>query len=542
MNSDESPISSVHVQLGMPTPKNASTRMPQQPWAVLVCSNLGFSSKRPVKIAAATLNELLENECVTVSGAVETDLPEGVTPFYLEYRIKHLKDFSPAALRTQLPFFTPLNQATVLLKAISDKRVPAAEGLQKIAALTLPASIRQQLSSLNLPKATTDIGHPASPAAAIDSILSMVNITPPAEAAPTDFVAALSDNAAACCNPAAVTSCLLAIEQLIEKTAITVAAQPFFQNVQASWSALKDLLKVAGRDSSIVFHLSSAPADAAPDHLEAMIGYCITDESTPDIILWDYPCELSTAATAVLDKLGILANRYKSLLVTSLDSNDPIHASIIANEPLQTTLQQPMAIPLGRLRQKEHARCIALCTPAARKAALVSGTSDGLLLSGGWFLLLQWASACIEQQDPFHLQNSSALLFETIIMPKLTRATIAAAAANGITALQPKQIAAPVVLLDAPGSPYQSMLYNLLVNRVTRLTAEWTSSRESHTADQTAPALEQFLKIHLEPYGILTCNDAVSVTKTDLAQLTVTINSKLTIDVFPVQIQFSLPL
>lgn len=180
--------------------------------------------------------------------------------------------------------------------------------------------------------------------------------------------------------------------------------------------------------------------------------------------------------------------------------------------------------------------------PTAQKAAPASGASEGLQISGGWLLLLQWATAFIEQQDPFHLQNSSALLFETIIMPKLTRETIATAASNGITALQPKQITAPVVLLNAPASPYQSMLYNLLVNRVTRLTAEWTSSSASHAADQKVTALEYFLKMHLEPYGILTSDDAVSVTQTDLAQLTVTINSKLTIDVFPIQIQFSLPL
>ncbi len=551
MNEKESSIQSISVGLGTSgSAVPAGSSGEQQPWVVLVCSDLGCTTDGAERISAAILNDFLSTNSVVISGPVQTGLPEDIEPFHIEYRVTDIKDFSLGALAEKLPLLGQLRSAAVLLDDISRKKVAAADGFAQLTAMNLPQSVIRQLGTLRPKLAGGTVpaggGTPTAPSK-VDSILSMIDVgdpdaseenAPPAAGQPKGFVAALTESAEEPFSSAALLKCRESIDRLIATLGETVSAQPFFKAAAGSWQALKSLLKIAGRNRDINIFLHAAPFDAAQRHFSDALSSCAAQNGVPDLVVWDYPVTIDTASMQQLEHIGAQADRYKTVAVVSLDRRDDLYRKIIDREPLKPVIEQPACIPLRRLQKADAARCIALCAPDASIPRGLSGKES--TITGGWLLAMQWLSSVVELSSPFHLQNSSQMVLDTFAFPKLDSEVVFDANRCGITVLRPGTTTSPRVLLGDSATPYGSLLFNLLVNRTARLAAEWVGAQDrSVAAGNAAPMLEEFLRMELEPYHILSSSGAVSVAVTEQQSLQVTIDSSVTVAGFPVQFQFA---
>jgi hypothetical protein len=550
MNDKESPIHSTSVLLGtsdraIDTPEN-SENGPQktlQPWVMLICSDLGFISKTPQKISAATLNDLFKNNSVLISGTVASGLPEDIAPFYIEYPVGDIKDFSPSVFSEKLPLLKKLKNAAAILDAIFQKKIPASDGLRQITLMDLPQTIVRQLGTIAI---SGDDVHRTyrqpSQTSKVDSILSMMDVEVPEAASnvpsqPTDFVAALTEGGKAEFSSAAVLNCKNSIDKLIAVIGSAVAAQPFFAAAASSWNALKILLKTAGRNRDLHFYLHSAPFDAAQRHFADALGSCASS-GIPDLVVWDYPVTVDNASMQQLEQIGAIADQYKSEVLTSIYYRDDLYGKILDGEPLRTVIGQPAYIPLRRLQTSGSSRCLVLCAPDAT-VQRSSGDNDQTV-SGAWLLALQWTLSFVENSSPFHLQNSSVMALDGFAFPKLQQETVSDSYRHGITVLKPNGITSPRVLLGDADSPYGSLLFNLMVNRTARLAAMWIGEQDiSFSCEQAAPALAAYLSRQLNPYNIIPSEDSISVTVENGQSLKVMLDSDVSVAGFPARFEFS---
>jgi len=545
MNENESPIHSMNVSLGAPRSMPGESKQALQPWVVLICADLGYVSRAPELLSAATLNDLFATHDVVIAGTVENGLPDDIAPFHIEYRPRDIGDFSVAALSAKLPLLNRLKNASSILEAITAKKIDPTAGLQQIMAMDLPQSIIRRLGA-EVPTSAAGSATSASPhkAAAVDSILSMVDFGEPEEVAaapvassPTDLAALLTEGGKGAYSTAGIIACKENIDALITSLGALVMAQPFFKAAYGSWSALRALLKAAGRNRTLRFLVHSAPFDAAQRHFYDALQSSALAAAIPDMVIWDYAVTTDTAAMQQLEHIGTIADQYKTMVVTSLYRNDPLYIKIAANEPLQQVVDKPEYIPLRRLQQSPVSRCLALCAPDA-SIIRASGVTDAVF-TGAWLCVLQWVTSVVENSAPFHLQNSSSMALDTFAFPKLTKETVFDAYRCGVTVLRPGSVTVPRVLLGDADSPYGSMLFNVCVNRTARLSADWIGAQDKHmSAAQAAPALEKYLAAELEPYGILTSGDEVQVS-TDGQNLSITVNSSVAIAGFRAAFDFS---
>ena len=545
MNENESPIHAISVGLGTSTSTTpAGEKKERHPWVVLVCSDLGCTTTAPQRMSAATLNEFLSTNQVIVSGNVLSELPGDIEPFHIDYRITDVKDFSPAAMAEKLPLLQELRKASGILDGISRKRITAVEGFNQITSMQLPQSIVRLLGEVRPSPDRTTTPSPGGSSSRVDSILSMMDVgaadatvvsaAPP----PADFVAAFTERAAGDVSSSALLKCKEAVDRLVATMGETVARQPFFRAAEASWTAVKTLLKIAGRNRDVHIFIHSAPYDAAQRHFSDALSGCAASAGVPDIVIWDYPATVDTATMQQLEHIGDQADRYKTVAVVPLDYHDELYKKIIDREPLNQVIGQAAFIPLRRLQERAAARCLALCAPDGTVVRGQSGRE--IAVAGSYLLVLQWLSSVIELGSPFHLQNSSQQVLESFAFPRLSGEVVFDAHRCGVTVLRPGSTTVPRVLFGDAETPYGSMLFNLVVNRTARLAAGWIGMQDrTVSARQAAPVLAEFLRTELEPYHILSAPGAVSVTTEEEQSLQVTIDSSETVAGFPVQFQFS---
>ena len=542
MNNDESIIRSTNVNIGARSSgSGAPVSQQTKPWIVLVCADLGFTAEKPCRVTAASLNEFISTSAVVLTGTVEKGLPSEIAPFHVEYPVKDIKDLSPTAIAEKLPILTQLKTVASLLEDISRERLAAADGLKKIAAMPLPQSIMQLVGKIGVVQNTQPRQQSAASGSNVDAILSMVNIDSSTDekedTAPEnpDFVSTFTVAGVTEFSRAALLTCLEAVNVLVKDLVDIVLAQPFFSAAVSSWTSLKTLLKITGRNRSIHCYLHAAPYDAAQRHFADALAACAADTGSPDLVVWDYPVETDTASLDQLGVIGETADRFKTMVVSSLDYHTELYEKIIDGEPLTSVIEQSSYIPLRRLQESAPARCLSICAPDAQHPR-----GDKLRYTSGWLFAFQWLTSVIENCAPFHLQNSSIMVLDTFAVQKVSRDTIADGYKAGITIIQPGSTTVPRVLLNAADSPYGNLLFNMLVNRTARLAAEWITIQDaSLTLHQAAPALERFLRGDLESYHILSSDEAIAVAIEGEQNLQVTINSTVTVGGFPAQFQFS---
>lgn len=541
MNNDESIIQKTNIDMGVQSSGHgASVSEQTKPWIVMVCADLGFVGEKPIRVTAASLNEVISTGSVMLNGAVEKGLPAEIAPFHIEYPVNDIKDLSLTAISGKLPLLMQLRTVASLLDDISRKRIAVADGLRKIAAMPLPQSILQLVGKIGMVQNTPLPRQSAAESSKVDSILSMVDIGSPSEKesgaqGDSDFVAAFTDAGVAGFSQSALLTCLEAVNALVKDLADIVLAQPFFSAAVSSWTSLKTLLKIAGRNRSVHCYLHAAPYDGAQRHFADALSACAAETGSPDLVIWDYPVETDTASLEQLGVIGDIADRFKTIVVSSLDYHTELYEKILVGEPLAAIIEQPLYIPLRRLQESASARCLSICAPDAQHPR-----GDSLRYASGWLFAFQWLTSVIENSAPFHLQNSSIMALDTFAVRKVSRETVTDGYKAGITIVQPGLTTVPRVLLNAADSPYGNLLFNMLVNRTARLAAEWITAQDSALGlDQAAPALERYIRSNLESFHILSSDEAVAVAAEGTQSLQVTINSTVAVGGFPAQFQFS---
>jgi hypothetical protein len=302
---------------------------------------------------------------------------------------------------------------------------------------------------------------------------------------------------------------------------------------------LKKLLKNLGRNRDITVSIASSPVESCVERLADQIGICSEGHSLPDLILWDYPLILSTACIAEIESVCELAERYKSLVISSLSSENDLQSMLLKTDHLGDTLQQALYIPYRRLRNEAASRSLCIGIPTA----LIPGTeSDKPLETGAaWIIVEQWLESLLSKNMPF----SFAFLENTheVNLPEIDEHIAREVENFGFSVLRShlRGISCdPKVVLEIDSSAaFSSLGFNLIVNRTARLAAEWISEHGKSAGLDVCSKLQQFLILELGPYHILSSNEAVRVQEIQ-QYVQVEIDSKTVVSGHPVRFEFSL--
>ena len=530
MRLEDSTIRSATVSLG--TNRQATAVTNPEPWNMLICGDFGFNSLKPEKISAAMWNEFLETHAIKIHGSVENNLPDQVTPFYLEYGITTLKDFSLERMKSRIPALAPYAKALEILDDVSLQKMSASNGADAIAALNLPIDLLSTARSTKQPSTENQ---------KVDSILSMLDIAPANQTpAQNDIVAALSADSVTEVSSSYISGQKQLVHTLLQSIVDGIFGQEFFSSKMASWHSLRRLLKVLGRNRDFCVYLYSKADHEAVQSLQQGIIQCAEETAVPDIILWDYPVKTTTASMNDLENVAQTAERYKSIVLSSLEGRDPLLEEICHAERLEPILQQPAYIPFKRLRKAAVSRSLMLCIPSVK---VVAGEDDRILeIGSGWVVAEQWINGLIQRNSPFDIipyPSTDQVSFCDI------SEHIASEAANFglsvIKTLQQNIVSSPRVLLETEDQEQMgSFGFNFAVNRTARLAAEWLfKNTKELESGQLSDALQRFLISQLGPYHILSSDDALSISTEDNC-IQVAVDSKTIISGHPVRFQFSL--
>ncbi|HEX2959189.1 MAG TPA: hypothetical protein VHO70_20310 [Chitinispirillaceae bacterium] len=541
MEEEKSPICSTSVSMGILSgSKNGKSVTPAKPSTLLVFGDFGYRSNTVQKVSASQWGDFFQANTFEITCSVGNKLPEYVKPFYLEYTVESINDFSLQSIIDKTTNLSPFKRALQTSEQLKAGKINRSDAYNQIENLQLPTMLKNKiLTGLALtPTRDTPSGNPHQ----IDSILSMIDIPGNAPAAPSttdsfiDAITSLDSNSP---DFDKVNSLLLAI---LKSTAEAIRKSDRFTELATSWTTLKNLLKIAGRDQSLQIFCVSFPREDASEFLPELLGN-LSDELVPDLILWNYDYSFSTAALQELEQVALVADKYKSLLCTSLYRDEAVNNELFSSQPARIMLQQEAMIPYNRFRNSAAARSCVLCAAPAYKDA---GTNDFTLASGAWIITAQWIHSVVESGTPFTWPQRIQSVNGFGLTEKIDDSRIEEVAEYGITITENSDFlhaVRPVSVLNiSERSPYRSAGFNMLVNRTARLTAMWVSSgTRAEDQQEAAIQLKDFLTVNLKPYHILSNDNALSV---EIANNVATIdfNSDYSIDDYAIYFQFSITL
>jgi hypothetical protein len=180
MDKQKSRIDSVDVSLGQPR-RNDSPKKTLEPWNILVCSDLGYSSLAPRQVRISEWNEFISSCAIVVSGSVENKFADDGKPVFAEFPFSSLKDFKgDAIIRTLQPWASYAQTATII-EHVAAGALSHLDGVDAIKKAGLPgveeARVLRLLNVRSPVRGQSGAAHPAPAAAAkVDSILSMIDV------------------------------------------------------------------------------------------------------------------------------------------------------------------------------------------------------------------------------------------------------------------------------------------------------------------------------------------------------------------------------
>jgi hypothetical protein len=330
--------------------------------------------------------------------------------------------------------------------------------------------------------------------------------------------------------------------------AANLQKQAFFTSRKASWNRFMALAKVLGRKKEVGLSVVSAPRQDMEENLPQILPSCMESGAAPDIIVWDYSVSFTNANMDAVGQIAQAADRYKSMVIAPLSSDDPLLDGISEHGSISHLFDEVRFLPFKKLRTEPSSRCLCLCGPDLAPA-------DQSMASGGrccWFVATRWTEMLLTENNPFSAKDlrrppvesvfSTDTLFASDIAPSVARE----AAAYGLTLFEPSLAqasldkAVSVIGPDQAADSYFSFLFNLAVNRVVRcagvrLLAEGAQKNRTDVAS----ALELFLRTELSAYGVITSDGQVTATAGDDSKITVSVNSDVTVSGHPVSFTFS---
>jgi hypothetical protein len=560
MDEKKSRIDSFGVSLGQPQ-RNGIPKKTPEPWNILVCSDLGYSSLVPKQVLISEWNDFISSCAVMVSGSVENKVADDGKPVFAEFPISSLKDFNgDAIIRTIQPWASYAQTATIVEDLAAGTR-SLNDAVSSVKKAGLPgneeARVLRLLNAGPSGRAQKSASYPAPAAGAkVDSILSMIDLPSaitgvavtagPAKA--TDaLISAVAGSSAAMPDSSALRAYASDLNARLEDQLRLLKQQPFFSSRALSWNALMTLAKVIGRNNNLRLHVVSAEYQDCTDAIATIVDSCRDRGFIPDIVVWDYDVSLSNADVDRMERVAVAAEQANSVVVMSLSMADPLFIDLDKKDTVVSVLQEVRLLPYKKLRSRTASRCLCLCGPA------MGGDADKGAGAGrcSWFIATRWAEQLLSGNNPFGVKQSRAPLetvyaSQEVFMCDYAPAVIEECGTMGFSLFgkrsgdaTPDRLASVIDPQHAEPA-YLLFMFNLLVNRVVRLCG--MVLRDETTAkgiDDTAAAMSESLIRELSSYGAITGDGQVSVVVLEGAGIRVEVDSEVTMSGNPLRFSFS---
>jgi predicted component of type VI protein secretion system len=553
LNNDKSQIDSFSVSLGQaPVKKNLPAHL--EPWNILVCSDLGFVSKKPVSVHIAEWNEFMVSAGVVLSGNVRNALFDDDKQFFVEYPVKTMKDFSAESVTGTVPAFAAWAKVCNTLQQLLDGKT----GLRDAITLIGKAGVSPEESSKIIamltpvissrPQKPVEVPRTKPKGSSVDRILSMVDVTrqsaKSADADPASLTEALFKSVSSDegqFDKSKITAYLTTLTQKLRDQAAAVVAQDFFKNRSLSWQGLTQLAKVIGRKKEVTLSVMSCPALDMTERLEEALGACMEAGTAPDLVVWDYEVTFTNASMEALAAVAAAAERYKCLLIAPLDMDDLLLKGISSRNSILHFFDDVRFLPYKKLRDNTASRCLCICAPS-----FASG------ISSEWFAAIRWVEMIINDNDPFGVKErkrpEESVFTDAPVFSQAVFQDVATEAARmGISLFEQTldkatlDKAVTVAGPDSVADHFRSFCFNLLVNRAARLSGmKILEYAHKKTKDETATVLAEFLNKELSSSGISSSSEPVSVSVENNEHFVITVNSNAVVSGNPARFTFTI--
>jgi predicted component of type VI protein secretion system len=542
MEKDKSPIHSTSISMGvMSEAKQANPVSQEKPAVLMIFGDFGYRSDSAQRISAAQWNDFFESNKFEITCSIEKDLPEYIKPFYLEYTVQSIDDFSIENVIGKTPFLSPFRRAVQITEQLKSSKITRSDAYSLIEKLAIQDTLKNKMFiGLGLGP-TRDT--PSSSPHQIDSILSMMEIQQEPQLvqnSKTDaFISAISSQDS---NEPEYDKIISLFTSILTSTAEAIRKTDRFAEIATSWNSLKSLLKIVGRNQSVQVYCASSSREEAST-VQSSILSDFPDDQFPDLLLWNYDYTFSTASIQELEQISLIAEKYKTILCTSIKMSDKLNTELQSAQAVRILMEEEEMIPFNRFRNTAAARSCVLCTTPRYSSDVISNEFGSA--AGAWIIASQWVTAIIESATPFQWPRRIQSVKGFRLTDKIDDSRIEEAASFGITITENSDYlhaVRPVSVLNiSEESPYRSAGFNMLVNKTARLTVTWVSGAHLENQEDSAAQLTDFLVSNLKSFNILSDERSLSVEISNNVA-TIDFDSQCSIDGFGIYFQFSINL
>jgi hypothetical protein len=564
MAQDKSQIDSFDVSLG--TAHSESTPQKQlEKWNILVCSDLGYVSQKPVQVRIPEWNEFMASQNIVLSGTIKEGLPEAKKPLYVEIPVKSMKDLSTESIAANARPFAAFSRTVFALQQLLDGKTNTTDAMAMIQKAGLPQAEEARAIKLFARRPAAPHAKPAArpQKSSVDNILSMVDGTSSSgDPLPPDSLSATcgsSHNVTVALFKSVVDSG----EDLLDKKAASAYVhecqtrvhdmvdglnkQPFFASRKASWNCFLALAKAIGRKKEVGLNVVSAPMQDMEDRLLQVLASCMENSAAPDIIIWDYDISFSNAHMDTLARVAKAADQYKCMAIAPLSMDDPLMDGISERNSISHIFDEVRFLPFKKLRTDPSSRCQCLCGPRCAQGDQSTAPGGGCC----WFIATRWTEMLLGEGNPFSAKDSrlpveSAFSRDGLFVSDIAPSVAQEAATAGLTLFGPSlgqaqlDKAVSVISNEQAAESYSSFLFNLAVNRAVRCVGIRISAEGSQKSRaEVASVIERLLRTELYAYGLITSNGQLTAIVGDDNKIVVDVNSDVTISGHPVRFTFS---
>jgi hypothetical protein len=547
---EKSQIDSFNVSLGSLSGSQPASRQLER-WNILVCSDLGFVSKKPQPVRISGWNEFMESQNVVLSGAVENKASGEDKPLFFEYSVRSLTDFSVESIMANAMPLSAMHRVCYALEQFVNGKTSREDAVSMIGKAGLGTDELGRVLRLLEKRSSSPAAmpRPRPPASSVDRILSMVDAKQSLGKDETEQAAGLTDalftsvvEPQEFVDKAGISAYISRCGEQLRDLTATVEAQPFFASRKSSWTCLNTLAKVIGRKKEVSVSVFSAPQQDLPDRLHEALSVCLETGVSPDVIVWDFDVSFANADMDIMATVAAAAEQYKCMVIAPLSASDPLFAGISGRESVSHIFEEVRFLPYKKLRDNTSTRCLCLC-------------GSQLAQGGGrscWYAAIRWAEMLNGALDPFAVRRRQGPLESVFLGVPLFSETVCVAVTGqasdmGITLFEETlekagiDKIATVVGPDNVAAHYTSFAFNLLVNRAVRLSGiKILSLGAQKNKDEVATVLEGFLENEMQACGIAVFGKTVSVTVENSVSLVIEVNSDVMVSGYPACFSFSI--
>jgi predicted component of type VI protein secretion system len=531
------------------------------PWNILICSDLGYKSKKPEAITASILNDFIESKNIIFRGNIK-DVSENGEVF-IEYPIKSIKNFSSEKIIHKVLYTHELQHLCNTLQEVLEGTIDKQKAIDTIISRrSLTPQFKEALDILRVknadaPKYKNTLKREKSDEKekALDNIFSSMDLAPSEQKISTTPNSALDNLVSAITSEFSVTLPKDRINSLISKCKKQINEQVkeilnnnLFKQYKSSWLCIRHLIKILARNKECNLFLYSASFNDISDSFVNAMDYLSNQNTSPDIVLFDYPLTFSTAHMQLIGTVAGTANSNNSMTLTHCGLDEQLLNELQNVDTLKPLFKEQRFIPFYRLRRNDFSRNLVLTVPPF---TIESKDIVPSFAGGSWLLLFAIIQKLSRDMSPFEGRLSMNDTGITVEYPLrfasgLTGEHTYEAAQKGITLLS-KETFYPygeyiTTLIDPEiaAELYTYFEYNLLTNRVLKIIGFLL--RDSVLVQDITNLPNRVKRIiidQLNKYRLLHSEEEVLVSLSDNRELEIVVDSQKEIRSCPFQLQFS---